>query len=59
MPCLKLLVAHAGAALPSLIGRLDSCVVHDVAVANRLQRAPSEYLKDMYFDAISYRSSLP
>ena len=34
---LKLLVAHAGAALPSLIMRLDSCVAHDVAIANRLQ----------------------
>lgn len=30
IPNLKLLVAHAGAALPSLIGRLDSCVAHDI-----------------------------
>ena len=30
VPDLKLLVAHAGAALPSLIGRLDSCVQHDI-----------------------------
>jgi predicted TIM-barrel fold metal-dependent hydrolase len=29
LPKLKLLVAHAGAALPALIGRLDSCVEHD------------------------------
>lgn len=29
VPDLKILVAHAGAALPSLIGRLDSCVLHD------------------------------
>ena len=29
IPDLKLLVAHAGAALPGLIGRLDSCVAHD------------------------------
>jgi aminocarboxymuconate-semialdehyde decarboxylase len=29
IPNLKLLVAHAGAALPALIGRLDSCVAHD------------------------------
>jgi len=56
LPRLKLLVAHAGAALPSLIGRLDSCVFHDVAIANRLKHAPSEYLKHMYFDAISYSS---
>jgi aminocarboxymuconate-semialdehyde decarboxylase len=30
IPNLKLLIAHAGAALPSLIGRLDSCVAHDL-----------------------------
>jgi predicted TIM-barrel fold metal-dependent hydrolase len=30
IPNLKILVAHAGAALPSLIGRLDSCVSHDL-----------------------------
>jgi len=30
VPGLRLLVAHAGAALPSLIGRLDSCVQHDI-----------------------------
>ena len=30
IPKLKILVAHAGAALPSLIGRLDSCVAHDL-----------------------------
>ncbi len=29
IPNLKLFLAHAGAALPSLIGRLDSCVEHD------------------------------
>lgn len=55
-PDLKVLVSHAGAALPSLIGRLDSCVEHDAAVCNRLKHAPSEYLKRFYFDAISYGS---
>jgi aminocarboxymuconate-semialdehyde decarboxylase len=54
MPKLKLLVAHAGAALPSLIGRLDSCVAHDIHIADRLEHAPTDYLKRMYFDAISY-----
>jgi len=54
IPNLKLLVAHAGAALPGLIGRLDSCVAHDHAIANRLEKDPSEYLKKMYFDAVSY-----
>jgi aminocarboxymuconate-semialdehyde decarboxylase len=53
-PKLKILVAHAGAALPSLIGRLDSCVHHDVSIATRLQHAPSHYFRQLYFDAISY-----
>lgn len=57
LPNLKLLVAHAGAALPSLIGRLDSCVMHDSAICNRLQHQPSEYFKRMYFDAIAYNTS--
>lgn len=57
LPKLKLLVAHAGAALPALIGRLDSCVYHDIAISNRLQHAPNVYLKRMYFDAISYNTS--
>mmetsp|Transcript_22775 Transcript_22775/g.37998 ORF Transcript_22775/g.37998 Transcript_22775/m.37998 type:complete len:364 (-) Transcript_22775:161-1252(-) len=54
IPDLKLLVAHAGAALPALIGRLDSCVAHDHAIANRLNEEPTAYLKKMYFDAVSY-----
>ena len=56
-PNLKLLISHAGAALPSLIGRLDSCVEHDAAVSNRLLHKPTDYLKRFYFDAISYGSA--
>lgn len=52
-PNLKLLVAHAGAALPALMGRLDSCVAHESAPLP-LQHAPSTYFKRLYFDAISY-----
>lgn len=55
-PKLKLLVAHAGAALPSLIGRLDSCVAHDAAIANKLQNTPTHYFKNFYFDAIAYNT---
>jgi len=54
IPNLKILIAHAGAALPSLIGRLDSCVEHDLTIANRLSKKPTDYLKGMYFDAVSY-----
>lgn len=54
LPKLKVLVAHAGAALPSLIGRLDSCVEHDALLCKRLQHLPSHYFRQLYFDAISY-----
>lgn len=54
IPNLKILVAHAGAALPSLIGRLDSCVQHDSVISNKLSKAPSEYFKNLYFDSIAY-----
>jgi aminocarboxymuconate-semialdehyde decarboxylase len=54
LPNLKLLVAHAGAAMPALVGRLDSCVAHDIAIASKLEHTPTEYLKRMYFDAIAY-----
>jgi aminocarboxymuconate-semialdehyde decarboxylase len=54
LPALKVLVAHAGAALPSLIGRLDSCVEHDALLCRRLQHLPSHYFRKLYFDAISY-----
>ena len=56
LPKLKLLVAHAGAALPALIGRLDSCVYHDIAIANKLKKTPTEYLQNMYFDCIAYHT---
>jgi predicted TIM-barrel fold metal-dependent hydrolase len=51
---LKLLLAHSGGTLPYLIGRLDSCVAHDIALSARLPHAPSFYLKRLYFDALSY-----
>jgi aminocarboxymuconate-semialdehyde decarboxylase len=54
IPNLKILVAHAGAALPSLIGRIDSCLEHDSVIAKTLEKKPSEYFKQLYFDAIAY-----
>lgn len=54
IPNLKILVAHAGAALPSLINRLDSCVEHDHLLSKKLKNLPSHYFRKLYFDAISY-----
>ncbi|RLN49296.1 hypothetical protein BBJ28_00007187 [Nothophytophthora sp. Chile5] len=51
---LRLLLAHSGGTLPFLAGRLDSCVAHDAAIAQKLQHAPSVYLKRFYYDAVAY-----
>ncbi|KAL3667323.1 hypothetical protein V7S43_007552 [Phytophthora oleae] len=51
---LRLLLAHSGGTLPFLAGRLDSCVEHDAAIAQKLQHAPSVYLKRFYYDAVAY-----
>ncbi len=55
-PQLRVLLAHSGGTLPFLAGRLDSCVKHDHAVASKLQHAPSYYLRQLYYDALSYHS---
>ena len=54
-PGLKIMVAHSGGALPYLAGRLDACVLGHVDGNVRLRHAPSEYLRMMYYDAISYQ----
>jgi aminocarboxymuconate-semialdehyde decarboxylase len=55
-PRLKVLVAHAGGALPYLAARLDRCVAEERALRDRLARRPSEYLREFYFDAIAFQS---
>ncbi|OLL24706.1 2-amino-3-carboxymuconate-6-semialdehyde decarboxylase [Neolecta irregularis DAH-3] len=54
-PKLKILLAHSGGVLPYLYGRIDSCVMHDPQVNNRLKELPSYYLKNNFFyDAVGY-----
>lgn len=54
VPDLKLLLAHTGGTLPFLAGRLDSCYKHDPHLVGKLQHMPSDYLRRMYYDGISY-----
>ena len=52
-PGLKILAAHGGGYLPSYIGRSD----HGYAArpdAHSMQRSPSEYLRQIYFDTLVY-----
>ena len=53
-PNLKVLVSHSGGTLPYLSGRLDSCFKYETTLAESLKKKPSDYLKDLYYDAIIY-----
>ncbi|KAI8137738.1 hypothetical protein BJV82DRAFT_646751 [Fennellomyces sp. T-0311] len=57
VPDLKILLAHSGGTLPFLAGRIDSCVAHDPAVAQKLKHPPSYYLKKLYYDAVIYHET--
>ncbi len=54
-PNIKLIVSHAGAALPYLIGRLEKCFDNMDACRARTQTRPSEYMRRLYYDTVTYR----
>ena len=54
-PNLKIIAAHAGATLPYIVGRLDRLAEKRPKVINKITRMPSEYLPQIYFDAVCYR----
>jgi predicted TIM-barrel fold metal-dependent hydrolase len=57
VPALRVIVAHAGGALPFLAGRIESCVVHDAHVAGegRARRDVWEVLRsNVFLDAVVY-----
>ncbi len=54
-PNLKLIAAHAGATLPYLAGRLDRVFERTNRARVVIDRPPSEYLRHIYYDAVTYR----
>jgi len=52
-PGLTIVCPHVGGALPYLIGRLDHQTMVLKRGAENLSRAPSEYLRDIWFDTVS------
>ena len=54
-PNLKLIVSHAGGTLPFLAGRLDMCFHNMKAPRTHISRPPSEYLRHLYYDAVTFQ----
>src|SRR5690349_6660584 len=52
-PKLKLVCPHVGGALPYLIGRMDHQTMVLKRGADKIHKAPSEYLKQVWFDTVS------
>ena len=53
-PGLKLIVAHGGAAMPYLIGRFEKGDEVELASRRRMTAHPTDYLRRMYYDCITY-----
>lgn len=52
---LKIIAAHAGGALPFLAGRLDICWENMPAAREKTSEKPSNYLRQVYADAVVFR----
>ena len=54
-PNLKICCAHGGGFLPSYAARMDhGCLVFPDQCKTTIQKRPSEYLKQLYFDSLVY-----
>jgi aminocarboxymuconate-semialdehyde decarboxylase len=54
-PNVKLIAAHAGGALPYLVGRLDQCFDKMNACRTKTSVRPSEFMRHIYYDAVTYQ----
>jgi aminocarboxymuconate-semialdehyde decarboxylase len=53
-PNLKILAAHGGGFLPSYAGRSDQCLVQFPNGCKPLKKKPTEYLRQLYYDAMLF-----
>ena len=52
-PDARIVLSHGGGFLPSYIGRADNCHARS-AGCRTMAKAPSEYLRDLYYDTLVY-----
>lgn len=52
-PNLNIVLSHGGGYLPSYIGRSDNCEASSASCAP-IERPPSEYLRELYYDTLVY-----
>ena len=51
---LKLIASHGGGALPYLVGRFEKGDEVELAERRKMERKPSDYLRHIYYDCITY-----
>jgi aminocarboxymuconate-semialdehyde decarboxylase len=52
-PAIRIVASHGGGYLPSYIGRSDNCFAA-TAGCQQIERAPSDYLRRLYYDSLVY-----
>lgn len=53
-PGLSLIASHGGGALPYIVGRMDKGDEVEIPARRRMTARPSEYLKRIWYDSITY-----
>lgn len=54
-PGIRFCIAHGGGYFPYYVGRMDHSWEYRPELRRRIERAPSEYLRELYYDTVVFR----